>query len=123
MNLCLIDRLDSTFSDLRKVILRQDELLSALPDVAPDLFDLFDASGLAIRLGNVWAHMSDSPNTFTLDQLSTTIDHDTSVSMAFIDSLVRICPALGAMPVAGALAIKMRTHDGHHWRQVRGSSA
>jgi len=107
----LIDRLDSIFSELRKVILRQDELLSALPDIAPGLFDLFDASGLAIRLGNVWAHMGDSPNTYTLDQLSTTFDHDPSLSMAVINSLVGTYPALGAMPVAGALAIKMRTRD------------
>ncbi len=107
----LIDRLDSIFSAMRDVILQQDGLLSALPDIAPGLFDLFNASGLAIRLGNVWAHMGDSPNTFTLDQLSTTFDHDPNTSTVFIDSLVHTYPALGAMPVAGALAIKMHTHD------------
>ncbi len=108
----LIDRLDNVFIEMRKVILRQDELLSALPDIAPGLFELFDASGLAIRLDKAWAHMGDSPNTFTLDQLSTTFDQDPGTSMVFMDSLERTYPALGAMPVAGALAIKMRTRDG-----------
>jgi light-regulated signal transduction histidine kinase (bacteriophytochrome) len=85
--------------------------LSALPDIAPRLFELFNAFGLAIRLGNVWAHMGDSPNTFTLDSLSTAFENQPDRSITFIDSLMRAYPALGVIPVAGALAIKMRTRE------------
>jgi len=107
----LIDRLDNVYAAMREVILLQGGLMSVMPDIAPALFDLFGVSGLAIRIGNVWAHTGDTPNASTLEKLSSSYEQAPGESIVFIDSLARAYPALGAMPVAGALAIKMHTRD------------
>jgi len=106
----LIDKLDIKYSAIRQSIVRQEGLLSAMPDIAPALFELFDASGLAIRLGNVWAHIGDSPNTSTLEALSQAIERAEDGAIVCIDSLTRAYPTLGELPVAGALAIKVLQH-------------
>ena len=107
----LIDQLDNVYGGMRQVILRHDGLMSAMPEIAPPLFELFHASGLATRLGNAWAHCGDSPNASTLETLSTSFEQTHNESIVFFDSLVRAYPTLGAMPVAGAMAIKIRTRD------------
>jgi light-regulated signal transduction histidine kinase (bacteriophytochrome) len=105
----LVAKLDNHFLKMRNAIELQEDLLSAMPDIADILFGLFDATGMAIRLGNVWAHMGDSPNALTLEVLSTSFEQLPDESIVFTDSLVHRYPSLGEMPVAGALAIKMRT--------------
>ncbi|MCF8207951.1 MAG: GAF domain-containing protein [Rhodoferax sp.] len=106
----LIDRLNHTLDMVCASIVRHTDLVSAMPDIAPILFDLFDASGLAIRQGNVWARTGDSPSLSALEYLSAALELST-VNFAFVDSLYKTYPTLEEMPVAGALAIKIRTRD------------
>jgi chemotaxis family two-component system sensor kinase Cph1 len=107
-----VDGLDSTCMALRTAMQQPGGVLSAMPEIAPDLFELFSASGLAIRLGNVWAHTGNSPNSSALDKLSDWLSASDSASLNLIDSLSRGVPQLGDVPAAGALALQMQTRDG-----------
>jgi light-regulated signal transduction histidine kinase (bacteriophytochrome) len=107
-----VDSLDSTCMALRAPMQQPGGVLSAMPEIAPNLFELFSASGLAIRLGKVWAHTGNSPNSSELDKLSDWLSASDSASLSLIDSLSRSVPQLGDVPVAGALALQSRTRDG-----------
>jgi len=83
-----------------------------MPEIAPRLFALFDADGLAIQSGNVFAHTGDSPNTASFERLSTWFKNEEAISIFWSDSLLREFPLLRDLPVAGAVALKLDLRNG-----------
>jgi light-regulated signal transduction histidine kinase (bacteriophytochrome) len=106
-----IDKLDGVCMALQSAMLEAGDLISAMPDIAPGLFQLFDASGLAVKVGNVWAHTGDSPNTSALERLSGWFESAADEGVKLIDSLSRTLPETGSLPVAGAVVVKLKTPD------------
>jgi light-regulated signal transduction histidine kinase (bacteriophytochrome) len=107
-----VDGLDRSYYVLRIAMQREGSIVSALPEMAHQLFGLFQCDGIAIRAGNVWAHTGDSPNTATLEKLSEWFECDESESIIWVDNLLRQLPKLSSLPVAGAVAIKLYPRDG-----------
>lgn len=106
-----VDSLNVRYQELVISIQRQGDLISALPELAPVLFEQFSASGLAIKLGNVWAHTGDSPNMASLEKLSAFFEKSETESICMYDSLARLNAELGELPVSGALGLKIRLRN------------
>jgi len=105
-----VDKLDIFYQEQRLAMLKHGDIISAIPDIVPNLFELFSASGLAIKLGNVWAHTGDTPNLSQLTILSDSFDCVENDSIQVINSFSLDYPQLEYSPVAGAQAIKLLTH-------------
>jgi light-regulated signal transduction histidine kinase (bacteriophytochrome) len=106
-----VEKLDSCYSALRIAMMREGGLLSALPEIAPILYELFNVSGLAIGLGNVWAHTGDAPNSSGQRELSEWFESAEDDSVKLIDNFTLTIPKLAKLPVAGAVAVKLQTHN------------
>lgn len=106
-----VDSLSVRYQELHISIQRQGDLISAVPELAPILFEQFSASGLAIKLGNVWVHTGDSPNMVSLEKLSAFFETFESESVCMYDSLTRLDADLGKLPVSGALGLKIRLRN------------
>ncbi len=106
-----VDKLDSCNSALRIAMMREGGLISSMPEIAPNLYELFNASGMAIRVGNVWAHTGDAPNSSGQKELSDWFESVEDDSVKVIDNLSRTIPVMGKLPVAGALAVKLQIRD------------
>ncbi len=106
-----VDKLDSCCSTLRIAMMKEGGLISSIPDIAPSLYELFNVSGMAIRVGNVWAHLGDSPNSSRLNEMSEWFETVKDDSVKLVDSLHRTIPTMVKLPVAGAIAVKLQTRD------------
>lgn len=106
-----VDRLDGTYSSLRIALSREGGLISSMPEIAPPLFDLFNSSGIAIRVGSVWALTGDSPNASTMEMLSEWFESDDGEAVRLMDSMSRSISGFSMQPVAGALVLKLMTRD------------
>lgn len=106
-----VDKLDGCYSLLRVAMCREGGLISSIPEIANSLFELFNASGMAIRVGNVWAHTGDSPNASTLEMLSDWFDGINGEDVLLTDSLLLSVPGFGEQPVAGAMAVKLTARN------------
>ena len=102
-----VDSLNVRYQELLILIQRQGDLISAIPEIAPVLFEQFLASGLAIKLGNVWAHTGDSPNILSLEKLSVFSGISKTDSIYMYDSLTRLNADFDKLPVSGALGLEI----------------
>jgi light-regulated signal transduction histidine kinase (bacteriophytochrome) len=106
-----IDKLDQSYAASRVAMVREGGIISSMPEITPSLFELFNVSGMSIRLGNVWAHTGDSPNSSSLKTLSEWFESDQGDSLKLIDNLSLTIPGLGKLPVAGALVMRVQTRE------------
>jgi light-regulated signal transduction histidine kinase (bacteriophytochrome) len=106
-----VEKLDSYYAALRIAMTSEDVLISSIPEISPVLYELFKVSGLAIGVGNVWAHTGDAPNSSKQGELSEWFESVEDDSVVLIDNLSRTIPSLSKLPVAGALAVKLQTKN------------
>ncbi|MFU8788056.1 MAG: GAF domain-containing protein [Methylobacter sp.] len=106
-----MDSLASRFKDMRMVLLRHGSILTAAADIAPILLEQLNACGLAIRFGDDWVQVGDIPAFTTLEQLDDWFERDCPEVIYSSDSLMRMRPDIGDVPVAGVMALKLRTRS------------
>lgn len=106
-----VDRQAGVLDPLRDALQRFGGLVSAMPEITPTLFALFAATGLAIRIGSVWAHTGDSPNLAALEKLSAWLESRGGDTIRVLDSVTKTLPEIGNLPIAGALAIHLATRE------------
>lgn len=101
-----IDRLDTVYTGLLATLLENGDLVSAMPEITPVLMDLFQAQGMAIRIGDVWVHTGNSPKTYELEKLAAHIDANIPDPLFSTDSISRSIPETQELTVAGLLTIR-----------------
>jgi len=86
--------------------------------MAPILLEQLNACGLAIRFGDDWVYVGEVPAFNVLEQMDDWFESDCSEVIYSSDNLTLTHPYVGLLPVAGALALKLRTRGGdsvHLW--------
>jgi light-regulated signal transduction histidine kinase (bacteriophytochrome) len=105
------DNLNRLYESVRLILLRHGNPLSAADEIAPGLMEQFDACGMAIRLGDHWQQFGEIPHIDELEQLDDWFaDHCPDIVFSS-DSLVRTHADIGHFPVAGAMALKLRSYS------------
>jgi len=113
-----MDSLTSRFKAMRMILLRHGSILTAAADMAPILLEQLNACGLAIRFGDDWVYVGEVPAFNVLEQMDDWFESDCSEVIYSSDNLTLTHPYVGLLPVAGALALKLRTRGGdsvHLW--------
>ncbi|MGZ5052262.1 MAG: GAF domain-containing protein [Methylobacter sp.] len=105
------DNLDRLYESVRLILLRHGNALNAADEIAPGLMEQFDACGMAIRLGDHWQQFGEIPHPQEFEQLDDWFaDHCQDIVFSS-DSLVRTHTNIGHFPVAGAMALKLRSYS------------
>ncbi|MEI7842827.1 MAG: GAF domain-containing protein [Gallionellaceae bacterium] len=105
----LMDMLTHRFETMHMTLLRHGHALSAIFDIAPSLFEQFDACGLAIRLHKDWAYTGIVPTLPALERVDEWLEYECHELVSSSDCMGRTIRALGLLPVSGVLALKLRT--------------
>ncbi|MDO9142057.1 MAG: GAF domain-containing protein [Methylobacter sp.] len=106
-----MDSLSSRFKAMRMMLLRHGSILTATAEIAPILLEQLNACGLAIRFGDDWVDVGEIPAFTTLERLDDWFERDCPDVIYSSDSLMRMYPEAGDLPVAGVMALKLRTRS------------
>ena len=107
-----MDKLTNRFEAVQMTLLRHGDILSAVPDIAPAIFEQFDACGLAIRSGDDWEYTGVVPEQNTLKLVDEWFEYEIHDLVCSNDCMSLTIRELGLMPVSGVLALKLRTRKG-----------
>jgi len=113
-----MDGLSRAFDGAREFLLHRSQPLATLNDIAPIVLELFDACGLAMRMGDEWKLAGKVPALSELKHLDSWFADDYTKVLYRCDSLMREHTDLNAAPACGAMAWKLRTNYGeplHMW--------
>jgi len=114
----LMDSVSSRFKSINMMLLRHGSILTAADEMATILLEQLNACGMAIRLADDWVHVGDVLELTTLEPLDEWFQSDCPEVVFNSDSLTRILPDACALPLAGVIALRMRTRsreDLHLW--------
>lgn len=107
-----MDSLTGRLQLIRMALIRHGSILNtAAAEIAPELFKLFGACGLAIRFADEWLQVGEVAPFDSLEQMDEWFECQFSDVIFTSDSLIRTNADFGLLPVAGTLALKMQTRS------------